>query len=59
MVLEVKVNIYSGRDHSEDSHMDGKLILEWLLGNMWTGRLDQERNKWWSLVNLVMNLRFP
>jgi hypothetical protein len=52
-----------GRDHSKDLDVDGRIILEWILGKMgWEGvnwiHLVQERDQWQVLVNTVMNLRF-
>jgi hypothetical protein len=51
-----------GRDHSEDLGIDGKIILEWMLGKQdekaWTGciwfRIGTNGQ---ALVNTVMNLR--
>jgi hypothetical protein len=44
----------NGSDHSEGVGVYGKIILECLLGN-----LAQDRDKWRSLVNIVMNLQVP
>jgi hypothetical protein len=39
-----------GRDHLEDLSIDGKLILEWILGKQWEGvdwmHLVQDRDQW-------------
>jgi hypothetical protein len=52
-----------GRDHTEDLGVDGKIILEWMLGKQWVGvdwiHLTQRRDQWWAVVNTVMNLRVP
>jgi hypothetical protein len=50
-----------GRDHSEDIGVDGKVILQWIVGRLgWEGvywiHLAQNRDQWWALVNRVMNL---
>jgi hypothetical protein len=45
------------RDHSEDLGIDGKIILEWILGK-WTVdwmHLAQDRDQWRAFVNKVMN----
>jgi hypothetical protein len=52
-----------GRDHSEDSGVDGEMILEWIL-EKWLGwcELDHvalDRDQWRDLVNTIMNLRVP
>jgi hypothetical protein len=49
--------ILKRRDHSEDLHVDGKVILEWE-GVDWM-HLAQDRYLWLALVNTVMNLRIP
>jgi hypothetical protein len=50
-------------DHLGDSGVDGRIILRWIFGK-WDGghALDepaQDRDRWWALVNAVMNLRVP
>jgi len=49
------------RDLLDDSGIDGRIILRWEVG--W-GSLDwvelaQDRDSWWTLVNMVMNLQVP
>jgi hypothetical protein len=51
-------------DQSEDLDIDGKIILEWTLGEnggrMWTRcTWLRIRDRWWALMNTVMNLRVP
>jgi hypothetical protein len=53
-----------GRDYSEDLGVDGKIILDWVLGKIgWDGvdwmHLAQDRDQWRVLVNTVMNLQVP
>jgi hypothetical protein len=51
-----------GRDHLEDLGVDGKIILEWILGKydgkFWSG-YSWLRDQWRAVVNTVMNLRVP
>jgi hypothetical protein len=52
------------RDHSENLVVDGRTILELILGKvcgmMWTGiHLAQEREQWRFLMNALINLRAP
>jgi hypothetical protein len=49
------------RDHLKDSGIDGRIILKWHF-RKWEGGLDwidlaQDRDRWWSVVNVVMNLQ--
>jgi hypothetical protein len=49
------------RDHFQDLGVDGRLILEWIFktwdGLAWTGLVwFQDRDRWWELVNAIMNL---
>jgi hypothetical protein len=51
------------RDQFEDQDLDGRIILRWII-RKWDGRMDwidlaQDRDRWWVLVNEVMNLRVP
>jgi hypothetical protein len=51
------------RDHLGDPGVDGRIILRWIFGNWdecieWI-ELAQDRDRWWTLVNAVMNLRVP
>jgi hypothetical protein len=46
-----------------DPGVDGSIILKWIF-KRWVGDVDwielrQDRDRWWALVNAVMNLRFP
>ena len=51
------------REHLEDSGVDGRIILKWIL-EKWdrdTDSIDmaQDRDRWQALVNAVMNLQVP
>ena len=51
------------RDHLEDQGIDGRIILKSIL-KKWDGDVEwiglaQNRDRWQSLVNAVMNLRVP
>ena len=51
------------RGHLEDADVDGRVILrqifrKWDRGMDWID-LAQDRDRWWVLVNAVMNLRVP
>jgi hypothetical protein len=51
------------RDCLEDQGVDARMGSEWILGRLaWGGgvdwiRLAQDRDRWWAVVNAVMNLR--
>jgi hypothetical protein len=50
------------RDHLQDPGVDGN-ILKWIF-EKWDGCMDwidlsQGRDRWWAVVNAVMNLRVP
>jgi hypothetical protein len=51
------------REHLEDPNIDGRIILKWIFktrdGDMKCIDLDQERDRWWALVNVVMNCLVP
>jgi len=50
--------------NSEDRGVDGKTTLEWILGKIgwecvnWL-QLAQDRDQWWALLNMLMDLRVP
>jgi hypothetical protein len=51
-------------DHLEDSDVDGKIILTFIILEKGNGNLDcidlaQDKARWRAVVNTVMNLRFP
>jgi len=51
------------RSHLEDPSVDVRITLRWISGK-WDGvmeRIDlaQDRDRWRTLVNAVMNLRVP
>jgi len=47
------------REHLEDLDMDGRITLKWIFkkrdGSMKCIDLAQERDRWWALVNVVMD----
>jgi len=45
------------RDHLEDPGMDERIVLKWIY-KKWTD-LAQNRDRWWAVVSLVMNLWVP
>jgi hypothetical protein len=52
------------RDRWGDPDVDGRIILRWIFKKYHVGGLDgiefaQDRDRWWVLVNAVMNLRVP
>jgi len=52
------------RDHLGDPGVDWRIILRWIFRKwdvgVWTGcSWLQDRDRWWALVNAVMNLRVP
>jgi hypothetical protein len=52
------------RAHWEDPSIDGRIMLrqifrKWNVGSMDWIELAQDRDRWWTLVNVVMNLRVP
>jgi hypothetical protein len=54
---------HAGRNHLKDQDVDGRIILKWIL-EQWDGGTDltdlaQDRERWWALVNAVMNIRVP
>ena len=51
------------RDHLEDPGVGGRVILK-LIFRKWDVGMDEidlvkDRDRWWALVNAVMNLRIP
>jgi hypothetical protein len=51
------------RDDWGDPGRDWRIILRWIFRKLYGGFglfwLAQDRDKWWALVNAVMNLRVP
>jgi hypothetical protein len=50
-------------DHLGDPGVDERIILKWIL-KQWDGGMDwielpQDRDRWWAVVNAVMNLQVP
>jgi hypothetical protein len=50
------------RDNLGDPGIDGRIILRWIFRKwvygLWID-LAQDRDRWWALVNAVMNLQVP
>jgi len=52
------------RDHWGDLGVDGRIILGWISRRLGCGYMDwiglaQDRDRWRTLVSVVMNLRVP
>jgi len=51
------------RDHLENTGLYGRIILRWIFRKCFVGMdcisLAQERNRWWELVNAVINFQVP
>jgi hypothetical protein len=52
-----------GKSHLVDPGVNGRIILRWI-SIIWMWGMDwielaQDRDRWWALVNAVMNLRVP
>jgi hypothetical protein len=60
-VYRVLVGNLRERDHLGDPDVDGMIILRQIFRKwgMDYVELAQDRGRWWSLVNAVMNLRVP
>jgi hypothetical protein len=51
------------RDHLGELSLNGMIILKWIF-KMWDGSMDwmelaKDRDRWWAILNAVMNLRVP
>jgi hypothetical protein len=62
MSAEFYVESLKGRDHAEDLHVYGRIILK-ISEIVWKGLNSiywaQDRGQWWVLVSVVMNVPVP
>jgi hypothetical protein len=59
----VLVGKHEGTSHLEDPGIDGWIILKWSF-EKWNGGMDwidlaQDTDRWWALLNAVINLWVP
>jgi hypothetical protein len=52
------------RNHWGDPGIDGRIILKqtfrkWDVGGIGWNELAQDRDRWWALVNVAVNLQVP
>jgi hypothetical protein len=57
------MKLQQASSHVQDPGVDGRIILKWIF-KQWDGDMDwielaQDTDRWWALVNVVMNLRVP
>jgi hypothetical protein len=62
-VYKILVRTPEGKRPLKDLSAHGRIILEWILGKQqecvdWVC-LAEDRDKWWALVNMIMNLWVP
>jgi hypothetical protein len=51
------------QNFDEDRKVDGRIALKWIF-RKWDGNMDWielawDRDRWWAIVNAVMNLHVP
>jgi hypothetical protein len=61
-VCKILIRKLEVKDHFEDLGMDGMITLKWILKERGLEGVDciylvQDRERWWALENMVMNLR--
>jgi hypothetical protein len=62
-VHRVLVEKYEGKSHLADLDIDFRIILKWIF-RRWDGSMDwiylvHDWDRWWDLVNAVVDIRFP
>jgi hypothetical protein len=60
MHTEFWLESLKGRHHSEGLGIDGRIILKWVLkkqGQREWIHLAEDRDQWWALMSMVVNLQ--
>jgi hypothetical protein len=63
-VYSARCGNLEGKDHLEDPDLEGRIILRWIVRKwdvgIWTGLIWlRTKDRWWAILNALMNFRIP